>query len=394
MMTWYPLHLRYAAEMLSAVLENNHQSEDVVRRMVRLHPEWGKRDRKSILDMFYAVLRNLSYYRFIAAHTKIYGPTYETLLTVHLWKMGALQSDDDRWPKTVSRPLQILPSDTGCDNAIRLSVPVWLYDMHNGRDYDNDWQTMLQPSNLYIRVNRLKIDCYSLNTYFQAKGVATTLLSNDAIRIGRLYQLTSDEWYKKGGFEIQDIASQQVVPAMQIKPGMQVLDACAGNGGKSLHMASLMNNQGRIVSTDVRKEALAELRHRAERAGATNIVTAVVDNDFINMHNQAFDRILMDVPCSGLGTLRHKPELKWKLEPEHLQSLILRQREIIQKYLPMLKPTGSWVYSTCSILEAENEEQVDWILKHYSSFNIDFIRRISPSEGGDGFFITRFSQTA
>ncbi|MBE2245657.1 MAG: class I SAM-dependent methyltransferase [Candidatus Competibacteraceae bacterium] len=390
MQKWFPLHLKYASEMLASVLDHNQQSEDVVRRMMRQHPEFGKRDRQSILDMFYSVLRNFSYYNALLQNSSIHPSSYEALLTIHLWKINALMPGDDRWPQQISQPLDFLLSDKDLETHTLLSIPLWLYELHKGEKQIIDWQSMLHPAMVYVRANTLRTTTSELINHFNQLGLPNTFMGDECIRIDSRYQLTADSWYINGCFEIQDMASQQVVPSMNLMPGMKVFDACAGNGGKSLHMASVMQNKGMIWASDVRTSALNELMQRAKRAGANIIHSCTMNDAWLKEHMHTFDAILTDVPCTGMGTLKRKPELKWKMQPEQLDDFIMLQREIASQTLPLLKPGGILVYSTCSILEAENEEQVKWFIQQYPNLSIELERRISPSEGGDGFFIARF----
>jgi 16S rRNA (cytosine967-C5)-methyltransferase len=195
--------------------------------------------------------------------------------------------------------------------------------------------------------------------------------------------------FKEGLFEVQDASSQNVGLFLQIEPGMRVIDACAGAGGKSLHLAALLKNKGRIIAMDVEQWKLDELKKRSRRAGATNIEPRLIDSTkaIKRLHNTA-DRLLLDVPCSGLGVLKRNPDAKWKLTPEFITSMEKTQQELLESYSSMLKPGGLMVYSTCSLLPAENEKQVEAFLsRHKEQYELVKEKRHWPSEGFDGFYM-------
>ncbi|MFN0214707.1 MAG: RsmB/NOP family class I SAM-dependent RNA methyltransferase, partial [Saprospiraceae bacterium] len=197
--------------------------------------------------------------------------------------------------------------------------------------------------------------------------------------------------FRKGWFEMQDYSSQLVAPLLAPQAGMRVVDACAGGGGKTLHLAALMENKGSLIALDTQAWKLDELRNRARRAGASNIETRAIENRKIikRLYGSA-DRLLLDVPCSGLGILRRNPDAKWKLLPERIEQLRGTQQEILQNYSAITKPGGRMVYATCSILPSENQEQVEKFLKSGAGKGFKLLeeRRIVPQDQGfDGFYM-------
>jgi 16S rRNA (cytosine967-C5)-methyltransferase len=177
-----------------------------------------------------------------------------------------------------------------------------------------------------------------------------------------------------------------------VRPGGFVIDACAGAGGKTLHLAALMRNQGRIVALDPHASRLDELRSRAQRNGATIIQTRVVAGpEGVAEFVDRADAVLLDVPCSGLGVLRRKPDTKWKLTHDELDRLASVQREILDGYSRLVKPGGALVYATCSILPSENQRQVQGFLaRHAEDWAIETERAWRPDrEGFDGFYAAR-----
>ncbi|MBT8305011.1 MAG: RsmB/NOP family class I SAM-dependent RNA methyltransferase, partial [Bacteroidia bacterium] len=199
------------------------------------------------------------------------------------------------------------------------------------------------------------------------------------------------EAFKNGLFEVQDASSQLVAEFLDVKPGMRVVDACAGAGGKTLHLAALMENKGQIIALDIYDNKLKELKRRARRNGAHNIEPRHIESTKVikKLYNKA-DRVLIDAPCSGLGVLKRNPDAKWKLDPEFLSRVKQTQQEILQKYSRMVKDGGKLVYATCSILPSENQEQVKSFLTSDSGKEFTFIEEkviLSHKTGYDGFYM-------
>jgi len=196
--------------------------------------------------------------------------------------------------------------------------------------------------------------------------------------------------FKNGMFEVQDAASQFIAPMLEVAPGLRVVDACAGAGGKSLHVAALMKNKGKIIAMDIHEWKLGELKKRAARNRVDIIETKIIDSTkVVKRLESSFDRVLLDVPCSGLGVIRRNPDTKWKLSSGEIDRLVELQREILTDYSKMCKSKGLMVYATCSILYKENEEQVKWFLQSEEGQNWTFKKelRLWPHKDQfDGFY--------
>ena len=199
------------------------------------------------------------------------------------------------------------------------------------------------------------------------------------------------EAFKKGWFEVQDASSQLVAAYLDVKPGMKVVDACAGAGGKTLHLSALMENKGALIAMDIYESKLKKLKIRARRNGAHNIDMRVIDSTKpIKKLKEKADRLLIDAPCSGLGVLRRNPDSKWKLEPEFLDKIRGTQQHILQEYSKMLKPGGKMVYATCSVLPSENQAQIETFLVSKAGQNFNFIKDksiLAHQSGYDGFYM-------
>ena len=197
--------------------------------------------------------------------------------------------------------------------------------------------------------------------------------------------------FRDGMVEVQDGSSQSVVPFFDIEPGMRVVDACAGAGGKSLHIADVLGNKGKVVSMDIHQWKLDQLKLRARRSRFSNIEWKLIESSKVikRMHNSA-DRLLLDVPCSGLGVLRRNPDTKWKFTPESHEELKKTQAEILRNYSKIIKPGGIMVYATCSLLKSENEDQVRRFLQENPNFELKKQKKIYPIEPGfDGFYMAQ-----
>lgn len=244
------------------------------------------------------------------------------------------------------------------------------------------------PAPTTVRVNPLKTTRQLLmanlkNTFT----ISETPQSEFGINFADRVNFQTVEEFKQGLFEVQDEASQLVANLVQAKPGDQVLDYCAGAGGKTLAFAPRLNGKGQIYLHDIRDRPLMEAKKRLKRAGIENGQILNFDSPNKKELKGKMDWVLVDLPCSGSGTLRRNPDLKWKFSPELLANLIEQQRAIFKEALSFLSPNGKIVYSTCSILPQENEFQIDYFKENHRLKLFGSPFRSVPTEGGmDGFF--------
>ncbi len=197
----------------------------------------------------------------------------------------------------------------------------------------------------------------------------------------------SSECFQKGFFEIQDRGSQQIAPLLGAQSGGLVIDACAGAGGKSLHLANLMQNKGKIIAMDIHEWKLKELQTRATRQGVNMIETRLISADSLRELESKADALLLDVPCSGTGVIRRHPDSKWKLSRTEVDSLVQTQARILREYSKMLKPGGLLLYATCSVMNSENQEQIRKFLLAESTWKLLSEHQLDPDQQrGDGFF--------
>ena len=279
----------------------------------------------------------------------------------------------------------------------RESIPDWLDELGVAELGEDIWEKEIGALNkqapVIIRVNTLKTDIQTLQQKLKDEGFETINLKDYpyALQLVERANIFKTESFQNGLFEVQDASSQLVADFLDVKPGDRVVDTCAGAGGKSLHLAALMENKGQVIALDIYGNKLKELKRRAKRAGAHNIETRVIDNNKVikKLHGKA-DKVLIDAPCSGLGVLSRNPDAKWKLEPEFLDRIRKTQQEIIRQYSKIVKKGGKMVYATCSVLPSENQLQVKDFLASEEGKDFKLIedRKILSSETGyDGFYM-------
>lgn len=293
---------------------------------------------------------------------------------------------------------QVIGSYENLNSArhIRESYPPWLDNLCATElgDHWNDLAVALnQKPAAILRVNNLKTTLRELESRLTKDGKLVTSIENypDALRVQKYFDIFRTEEFQQGHFEMQDAGSQLIAPFLEAEAGMRVIDACAGNGGKTLHLASIMNNKGKIIALDIASHKLEVLKKRMKRAGVFNIETRPIDSSKVikRLYNTA-DRLLLDVPCSGTGVLKRNPDIKYHLSEERIANIIRTQEEILFKYSPMLKVGGEMVYATCSILPSENHNQVMKFLETEGR-DYEFLeeKSQSPLEGYDGFYMAR-----
>ena len=282
------------------------------------------------------------------------------------------------------------------DRSLRESIPEWL-DQYGALQLQDRWEAdvvaMNNPAPVVIRVNLLKSDPATLQAELAGEGVETTEsdLADAGLILTERKNVFALPQFRDGKFEVQDTASQMVAPFMEVQPGMRVIDACAGAGGKTLHIATLMRNKGRVIAMDVSEAKLQELKRRHRRQGIDIIQTRhIVHQKDIHRLSDGADRVLLDVPCSGSGVIRRNPDTKWKLTQEKIEILIQEQREILSRYIRMVKPGGKLIYATCSIFPAENQENVAFFLQQNPGFTLETELILTPAVNKtDGFYMAR-----
>ncbi len=386
---------------LKEILLDKKQADVTVSNLLQSNKSWGARDRNFIAENIYHIVRYKRLYEF-CIEDELFGE-------VSLWKMFGtkLLLDDIALPEWTEfaelNKEKILQRSTEAKTIrkIRESVPDWLDELGQielGETWDKEVSALNTPAKFSIRINTLKTNREIIKRLFADEGIefSETESAPDALIINAKKNFRSHPAYKNGLFEVQDISSQLIAPFLDAGPGMNVIDGCAGAGGKSLHLAPLMQNEGEILSVDIHERKLDELEKRASRAGCKIIKPLHAEKltrHFQGLLQSFADRILLDVPCSGLGVLRRKPDAKWSLTKKFIEELKQTQLQILDEYAPLLKKDGILVYSTCSILPSENEMQIKAFTEKHKEFELLEEKRISPADTGfDGFYMAKLKR--
>ena len=392
------LHRNLAAAVVSnlaSILEDGRYADRVLEWSFQHNPKWGARDRRFVAETTYDIVR---WYRLFAEISGAREGEYWPLLAAWCFRKGipipAWAELGGSTAETMGERLEAVADA----RAIRESIPDWLDALGErelGLAWDRELKALNEQARVVLRANTLKISRERLQKILSDdEGVETDSPPDfpDALVLRERQSLFGLQSFREGLFEVQDAGSQCIAPFLEAAPGMRVVDACAGAGGKTLHLAALMQNRGRILALDTDEKKLAELRKRARRAGASDIVEArhIASSKVIKRLAESADRVLLDVPCSGLGTLRRNPDAKWKLSPESVEKVRALQQEILAGYSGMLKPEGLLVYATCSILPSENQAQVMRFLEtRRDAFDLVEERELKPSAGFDGFYMAK-----
>jgi 16S rRNA (cytosine967-C5)-methyltransferase len=335
-------------------------ADGVVSAFFRRQRSLGPRERPALVETTYAVLRRRLLFEHLAQGAP--GPLPRRLAILG-WAGGdeslrrAGGPDGGLWLQQArAAPRDSLP-------ALRHNLPQWLAQPLQARLGDEFWrlaESLLEPAPLDLRVNLLKARREQVRLALGAAGIesAPTPHSPWGLRVAGKPALNGLEPFLRGEFEVQDEGSQLLALALEAKRGEMVVDFCAGAGGKTLALGAAMRNTGRLYAFDTSAHRLDALRQRAARAGLVNVHPAQLAHERderIERLAGKVDRVLVDAPCSGLGTLRRNPDLKWRQSPQSVDAMRLEQGAILAGAARLVKPGGRLVYATCSLLDAENE---------------------------------------
>jgi len=352
--------LDLAAELLREVMNFDAPADGVVAGFFRRQRLLGPRERHALAETTYAVLRRRLLFEHLAQGGR--GPLPRRL-AILAWAGGdeslrrALAPDEWSWLQAA----RAAPHDAP---ALRHNLPPWLAEALQARlGADEFWRladALLEPAPLDLRANLLKTRREALHAALAAAGIesAPTPHSPWGLRVAGKPALSGLESFRRGDFEIQDEGSQLLALALDAKRGEMVVDFCAGAGGKTLALGAAMRNTGRLYAFDTSAHRLDALRQRAERAGLTNVHPAQLAHERderIDRLAGKIDRVLVDAPCTGLGTLRRNPDLKWRQSPQVVEAMRAQQEAILAGAARLPKPGGRLLYATCSLLDAENE---------------------------------------
>lgn len=381
---------------LQQIFNENRQADKVIEQVLKSNKKWGSRDRAFIAENTYEIVRWWRLLKFVV-NINCVRVEEEALFWQIFAAWRVIQGDKlPEWTEFKAVNVkEVLARNEEAKNIrkVRESVPDWI-DAIGEQELGENWEAELHAMNfqapVVLRTNTLKTNKLDLKKSFREIGIETETLPSvqDALVLPKRANVFSTELFKKGLFEVQDAGSQLIAEYLDVQTGMRVIDACAGAGGKTLHLATLMQNKGRVIAMDVEDYKLQELQRRAKRNGIGNVETKLIEAKTIKRLKESADRLLLDVPCSGLGVLRRNPDAKWKLKKDFLEKIKQTQAEIITNYSKMLKHGGKMVYATCSILPSESEEQVQKFITQNPEYQLIEEKRTSPAKDGfDGFYM-------
>ena len=385
-------------DALGFIFNEGEYADKVVQKVLKYDKRWGARDRGFIAETTYDMVRWKRLYSEIGEIKAPYTrPKLFRMFAVWAVLKGIKLPDWKQIEPTPERRIKGKFDELSKIRKYRESVPDWLDLLGEKALGDALWTKELaalnEQASVILRTNTLKTTKDKLRDNLTELGIYTDSIKGhpQALKLEQSANVFTTEAFDSGWFEVQDASSQLVAEALDVKPGQRVVDCCAGAGGKTLHLAALMENKGQLIAMDIYANKLKELQRRAKRAGAFNIEPRHISSTKVikKLHEKA-DRVLIDAPCSGLGVLRRNPDAKWKLQESFLEKITQTQRDILQDYSKMVKDGGKMVYATCSILPQENSQQVAHFLKSEAGANFTLTReqKVYASKSGfDGFYI-------
>ncbi len=424
--------LQAAIELLSDIHAGSAPADRAVAAYFRRRRYMGGLDRRATVEHVYAVLRAraaLDWWiqrvgdspaapserlRMIAALALVEGWSPDRIaggFDGGRYRPAALDPEERRLAQALAGQALRHAAQPQC---VRLEFPPWMAEALAAAFGDRlvlELSALNSESALDLRVNTLKATREEALAALARDGVEArpTPLSPVGLRARGRPPLAAADSFRRGLVEVQDEGSQLVALLSDARPGMRVVDFCAGAGGKTLALAAAMRNKGKIVACDVLAGRVERAGTRLRRAGVHNATRRALESErdpWIKRHAGGFARVLVDVPCSGIGTWRRNPDARWRLTPAGLGELILLQRRILAGACRLVAPGGRLVYATCSLLPAENQEQVDWFLASKPDFALlpidevwrstiggaapgsDACLSLTPAgHGTDGFFV-------
>ena len=369
------------AELVRLTLKFDHPADAIVSRFFRDHRGFGPRERATMAETVYTVLRKKQMFDHFAPSGS--GPRERRLAILGFYGPGdflrsALSDQEIAW---LDQCEKIKPEDLM--ERHRHNLPDWLVQPLKDQLGDEFWplvESFNKGAGLDLRVNDFKAKRADVQKELAALGIKAlpTPFSPWGLRIAGKPALSKMEAFKRGDFEVQDEGSQLLAMLLDAKRGEMVVDFCAGAGGKTLAIGAAMRSTGRLYAFDTSAGRLDAFKSRLARSGLSNVHPAAIAHerdDRVKRLSGKIDRVLVDAPCTGMGTLRRNPDLKWRQTQVAVDEMTVKQTAILQSAARLVKPGGRLVYATCSVLPQENEA----IAKAFSELNVDF----EPLDVGD-----------
>ncbi len=373
--------LEASADLVGLVLKFDHPADSVVSRFFREHRALGPRERATLAETVYTVLRKKLLFDHLSPSGSGSKERRMAILGFHGprdFLKSALNDVEKRWLDNCDAV-----NEADLLERHRHNLPEWLVAPLKAQLGDGFWplvQSLQQPAPLDLRVNTLNDKRADVQAELKKAGISTlpTPFSPWGLRADGKPAIHKVDAFVRGALEVQDEGSQLLALLLDAKRGEMVVDFCAGAGGKTLAIGATMRNTGRLYAFDTSAHRLDALKPRLARSKLSNVHPAAIAHerdDRIKRLAGKIDRVLVDAPCSGLGTLRRNPDLKWRQSPKSVQELTVKQTAILQSAARLLKPGGRLVYATCSVLPEENEV----IAEAFSAAHPEFV----PQDAGE-----------
>ncbi|MEQ1603024.1 MAG: RsmB/NOP family class I SAM-dependent RNA methyltransferase [Methylophilaceae bacterium] len=411
--------LRLAGMALADVLGLSGPADAKLGAFFRQNRELGTKERAFVAESVYGVLRRRSFLAYVAD-----GEDPRKLLLAWLLRIQgmSMRELDEVLNKQQKEWAQEIKAKSGNDlpKAMQADIPEWLWESMVAQYGEAETlaiaRSMHLPATLDLRVNTIKATRDEVMAKYASEKteVTATPYSPIGIRMPQKVTISRHILFTDGKIEVQDEGSQLIAHLVAPRRGEMIADFCAGAGGKTLALGALMRNSGRIYAFDVSEKRLLNLGQRLKRSGLSNLHSQRISNEQdpkLKRLNGKFDRVLVDAPCSGLGTLRRNPDLKWRQTPQDIVELTAKQTAILARAAKLVKGGGRLVYATCSLLQDENEAIAEAFLSAHPEFALKPANEILaqqqiPLDTGkylklfphihqtDGFFAAVFEKTA
>jgi 16S rRNA (cytosine967-C5)-methyltransferase len=406
-----PAILGNAEEVLREILRFMAPADVTLSRYFKDHPRLGGRERGAIAECIYSVLRNKTFFTDFTGGGR--GATMRRLVLLGMAEavgtdaLGGLSDDETALLARVSElDRSLLPP------KMRANLPDWLYDKFVAQYGEEETLALAAvlntPAPLDLRVNTLKSDREAVIAELAKAPIAAepTPYSATGLRVLKKPALQNLPLFKEGAIEVQDEGSQVLAQLLGARRGEMVVDFCAGAGGKTLAIGALMRNTGRLYAFDVSEKRLTKLKPRMARSGLSNVHPVVIAHERdakVKRLAGKIDRVLVDAPCSGMGTLRRNPDVKWRQQPAGIAEMTEKQASILDGAARLVKFGGRLVYATCSLLNEENDAIIEAFLASHPDFTLvpmhqvlaeqriplemgDYLKMLPHKHGTDGFF--------
>lgn len=436
--------LQAAIELLDEIHAGTAPADRAVAAYFRSRRYIGGKDRREIIDRVYAVLRRRAALDWWIGRATAGGPVPDAsrarviaaLTLIDGWSADRVAGafDGGRYrPPVLDRAEKALAKALAGQALDRPDQPLWVRQefpewlegdlrVAFGSRLEAEMAALMAEAPLDLRVNTLRATRDAAVRALAAEDIEAmpTPLSPWGLRVHSRPPLATLQSFRHGAYEVQDEGSQLVGLLADARPGMKVVDFCAGAGGKTLALAAAMENKGHIIACDVLEGRVERAATRLQRAGAHNVERRGLSSErdpWVKRHAQRYDRVLIDAPCSGAGTWRRNPDAKWKLTPSGIDELVALQRRILDSACRLVAPGGRLIYATCSLLAAENEAQVAWFVETHPEFAVlpiaevwattvaargggacpatgPYLSLTPASHGTDGFFVAVLERQA